>query len=334
MGFIMERMGYNGVLIFAEQNECKIHPIVYELLNIGQNIAYGLKTELYSVLLSPGQIQAEELIYRGSNKVFLYESYHFSTPNEILYKENLVNLINDERPEVILIGATNFGKSLAPRIAAALKTGLVSDCTDIKINEEGKTIQISTAFIDSLLTKTLIYKLPQMATIRQKAFSEAKRDSNMTGKIIKKEAKVPDHSKISTLKKLETQEVDISEAEVIISGGRGLKSPEDLEMLQELAYLLKGVVGSSRPLVDDGWIDRSHQVGYSGKRVKPKLYIACGISGAPNHLTGMIDSKIIVAINKDPSAPIFNVANYGIVGDLYEMVPEIIKQLRKEKNEE
>lgn len=327
----MEEKGYNGVLIFAEQNEGRIHPIVYELLNIGRNIASKLRTELSSVLMSQSNILAEELIQRGVDKVFLYENPHFSTPNEILYKENLINLINDERPKVILIGATNFGKSLAPRLAAALKTGLVSDCNDIKINEEGKTIQISPAFRESLLTKTLIHKLPQMATIRQKAFSEAEKDSSREGKIIKKEAKIQDHSGIITLKKLKSQEVDITEAEVIVSGGRGLKSPEDLELLQELANLLKGVVGSSRPLVDDGWIDRSHQVGYSGKRVKPKLYIACGISGAPNHLTGMKDSEVIVAINKDPSAPIFKVANYGIIGNLYEVIPEIIKQIREDQ---
>lgn len=324
---------YKGVLVFAEQNEGKIHPISYELLNVGRKVADRLETELSAVLLSPSQIGAEELIYRGADKVFLYQSPLFDYPDEIICKENLVSLINGEKPEIFLVGATNFGRSLAPRVQAALNTGITADCTGLDVDEDGKLLQIRPAFSGTLIAKIVTNTYPQMATVRYKQFEAAQRDLTRKGEIIEKEVKAPEHAGVKTLKKLKTKEVDIAEAEVIVSGGRGLKDPQDFELLGELADLLDGVVGSSRPLVDEGWIDRSHQVGYSGNRVKPKLYIACGISGAPNHLVGMKESEIIIAINTDPSAPIFEVADYGIVGDLYEVVPELTNQIRESKNE-
>lgn len=323
---------YQGVLVFAEQNNGKIHPVSYELLRKGRELSDELGVELSAVLLSPGKITPEELIYCGADKVFLYENPLFSEPDEILYKENLVSLIKKEKPEIFLVGATNFGRSLAPRIAAALKTGLTADCTGLEIHEDGKLLQIRPACSSTLLARILNDRYPQMATIRYKEFEEAERNPVKKGKIIKKEVKVPEYSGVRTVKKLKSQEVNITDAEIVVSGGRGLREPEDLGLLLELANLLKGVVGSSRPLVDEGWIDRSHQVGYSGNRVKPRLYIACGISGAFNHLAGMKDSEIIVAINTDPSAPIFKVADYGIIGDLYKVIPEMINQLKEDRN--
>lgn len=330
----MRKDKYKGVLIFAEQNEGKMHPISYELLNIGHKIANKLEVDISSVLISPGHIDSKELIYRGSDKVFLYQNNLFRYPDEIIYKENLVNLINEEKPEIFLVGATNFGRSLAPRVAASLKTGLTADCTGLEIDEKGRLLQIRPASSGTLLAKIVTNTYPQMATIRYKEFNEAERNSSKKGKIIEKEVKIPNYRGVKTLMKLKSIKTDITEAEVVVSCGRGIKDPGDLELIRELSNLLNGVVGTSRPLVDEGWIDRSHQVGYSGNRVKPKLYIACGISGAPNHLAGMKDSNIIVAINTDPSAPIFKIANYGIVGDLYKVIPEIIDKLRENKNEE
>ncbi|MEA3408030.1 MAG: electron transfer flavoprotein subunit alpha/FixB family protein [Chloroflexota bacterium] len=320
---------YKGVLILAEQNEGELHPISYELLNVGRTIADKLGTELWAVLLSPNRCAAEELIYRGASKVFFYQSPSFGHPDEIVYKENLVTLVNEEKPEVLLIGGTNFGRSLAPRLQAALHTGLTADCTGFDVNEDGKLIQIRPACSGTLLAQIVNARYPQMATVRYKEFDEAPRDPGREGTIVQKQADVPNFTGVKTLGKLKSKEVDITEAEVVVSGGRGLKDSTDFALLKELADLLGGVVGSSRPLVDEGWIDRSHQVGYSGNRVKPKLYIACGISGAPNHLAGMKESAVVVAINTDPSAPIFKVADYGIVGDLYEVVPELIDQIKE-----
>ncbi|MFP3897173.1 MAG: electron transfer flavoprotein subunit alpha/FixB family protein [Anaerolineales bacterium] len=325
--------GYSGVLILAEQNEGELHAISSELLNVGRRIADELGTGLSAVLLTPDPSGAEELICRGAERVFVYTSPAFGHPDEMVYKENLVTLIDEERPEVFLIGGTNFGRSLAPRLQAALHTGLTADCTGFEVNEEGKLVQIRPACSSTLLAQIVSDRYPQMATVRYKEFEEAPRDPAQTGEIIERQASIPDLAGVRTLEKLTSREVDITEAQVIVSGGRGLKDPQDFRLLEELADLLDGVVGSSRPLVDEGWIDRAHQVGYSGNRVKPTLYIACGISGAPNHLAGMSQAEVVVAINTDPSAPIFKVADYGIVGDLYEIVPELVEQIRKERHE-
>ncbi len=324
---------YRGVLVLAEQNEGELHAISYELLNVGRGIADALETGLSAVLLTPDPSGAEELIHRGADKVFVYTSPAFGCPDEIVYKENLVTLVDEERPEVFLIGGTNFGRSLAPRLQAALHTGLTADCTGFDVNEEGKLVQIRPACSSTLLAQIVSDRYPQMATVRYKQFDEAPRDPAQKGEIIAKQAQVSNLTGIKVLEKLESREVDITEAQVVVSGGRGLKDPQDFRLLEELADLLEGVVGSSRPLVDEGWIDRAHQVGYSGNRVKPRLYIACGISGAPNHLAGMSQAEVVVAINTDPSAPIFKVADYGIVGDLYKVVPELMEQIRKDRHE-
>ncbi|MFO7917621.1 MAG: electron transfer flavoprotein subunit alpha/FixB family protein [Anaerolineae bacterium] len=324
---------YRGVLVLAEQNEGELHAISYELLNVGRRIADDLGTGLSAVFLTPDPSGVEELICRGADKVFVYQSPSFGRPDEIVYKDNLVTLVEEEKPEVFLIGGTNFGRSLAPRLQAALHTGLTADCTGFEVNEEGKLVQIRPACSSTLLAQIVSDRFPQMATVRYKEFEEAPRDPARNGEIIERQASIPDLTGVRTLEKLTSREVDITEAQVVVSGGRGLKDPQHFQLLEELAELLDGVVGSSRPLVDEGWIDRAHQVGYSGNRVKPTLYIACGISGAPNHLAGMRQAEVVVAINTDPSAPIFKVADYGIIGDLYEVVPELIERIRKDKDE-
>jgi len=171
---------------------------------------------------------------------------------------------------------------------------------------------------------------PQMATVRYRVMKMRERDTSRKGRIIKKEVEIVEETGMKIIEKIKADEVNLADAEVIVSGGRGLKKPEDFKLLQELAESLGGVVGSSRPLVDAGWISKDHQVGFSGNTVKPKVYIACGISGSPQHLFGMRDSDIIIAINKDPTAPIFNVSDYGIIGDLYEVVPLLIREIKGE----
>lgn len=318
-----------GVLTFAEQHEGTIHPVSYELTGKGRELADKLGTKLYSVLLTGKETEARELIYRGADEVFYYEDPSFNLPNELVYEKNIVDLVREEKPEIFLVGATNFGRSLAPRIAASLDTGLTADCTGLEIDESGKLEQIRPAFSGNILAHIKSTKYPQMSTVRYKEFNEPPRDPSRKGRIIKKKAVVTGIDEVRVLEKEREKEVDITEARVVVSGGRGLRKREDFKLLKELADLLGGVVGSSRPLVDEGWISKDHQVGYSGNRVKPKVYIACGISGSSQHQFGMRESDIIVAINTDPSAPIFKISDYGIVGDIYEVVPMLIDLIRQ-----
>ncbi len=324
---------YKGVMIFAEQEDGKIHPVSYELLGKGRDIADKLGVKLSCVLLGfQMKNEVNELICQGADKIFLYDHPSLKEFDVIRYKQNIVNLVKEENPEIFLLGATHLGRSLGPRIAVALKTGLTADCIDLKVDEEGNLIQIRPAFSGNILAYIKTKTRPQMSTVRYKVMEKRKRDPTRKGEIIMKDSEVVENSGTNILKKEKAGEVNITEADIIVSGGRGLKKPDDFKILHELADFLGGVVGSSRPLVDEGWIGREHQVGFSGNTVKPKLYFACGISGAPQHLAGMRDSDIIVAINTDPSAPIFKVADYGIVGDLYEVVPKLIDEIRKDKN--
>ncbi len=319
----------SGVWILAEQQKGKIHPVTFELLQKGRELSDDLDTNLTAVLCTPDKEKTQELIYRGADRVILVEDENFDEPDESFFKENIVELIENEKPHIFLIGATNFGRSLAPRIAAALETGLTADCTGLRI-KDGDFVQIRPAFTGNILAHISTDRCPKMATVRYKEFEESERDTERDGKIVQKaplEKKEDDGIKI--IKEIVEESVNIQDAEVVCSGGRGLEDPDDFELIEKLASALGGKVGSSRPLVDEGWISRDHQVGYSGNRVKPNIYIACGISGAPQHLAGMKESDIIIAINKDPSAPIFKHADYGIVGDLYEVVPELIKQIKE-----
>ncbi|NIQ04247.1 MAG: electron transfer flavoprotein subunit alpha/FixB family protein [Candidatus Korarchaeota archaeon] len=318
---------HEGVLTFAEVQE-GIHPVSYEIIGKARELADQLEVEVYSVLLTGVDVSPEELVYRGADKVFVFNHPAFSQPNEMIHEKNIVDFVKELKPEIFLIGATNFGRSLAPRVAAALETGLTADCTNLRI-KEGKLEQIRPAFSGNVLAHIMTSTVPQMATVRYKEFKEPTRDPSREGEIIEKEPTIPSDTGIEILGVEQKEEVDLAEAEIIISGGRGLKKPKDFKLLEKLATLLGGKVGSSRPLVDEGWISKAHQVGYSGNRVKPRLYIATGISGAPQHLVGMRDSDCIVAINKDRSAPIFRVADYGVVGDLYKIVPELIKVLKR-----
>lgn len=318
---------YKGILVIAEQNNNIIHKVSYELLNKARELAEELNVPLNCLLLGNGGIDVKELNYRGADTVFFMKSDIFSYADEYLYKKNIVEFINENKPEIILIGATNFGRSLAPRIAAALKTGLTADCTNLKIDEEGHLIQIRPAFSDNILAYIKTARFPQMATIRYKEFSEAERNLNRKANIVELSPYFNNNDKINVIKTFCDSDIDITEAEIVVAAGRGIKKKEDLKMVETLAQKLGGVMGVSRALVDAGMASSAYQVGYSGNRVKPKIYIACGISGAPQHLAGMKESKLIIAINSDPSAPIFSIADYGYVGDIYEIIPNLIRDL-------
>lgn len=328
-------MGLNGrgdVLVFAEQDNGVVHPVTYELLGKGRELASRLGIGL-SVLLLGHDIQekAAELIQYGGAKVYVIDHPCLNEFDVIQYTRNTVKLVKKVKPEIFLVGATRIGRSLAPRIAAALRTGLTADCVDLDLDEEGNLIQIRPAFSGNIMAQIKTRTKPQMATVRYKVMKASKKNTSRKGIVENIEPEIVKDTGIQTVQKTRADEVNLAEAEIIVSGGRGLRKPEDFALLEELAEALGGVVGSSRPLVDAGWISKDHQVGFSGHTAKPRLYIACGISGAPQHLFGMRDSDVIIAINKDPSAPIFNVADYGVVGDLYEIIPLLIKEIKAAK---
>lgn len=326
---------FGPILIFGEQEDGKIHPVSYELLGKGRDLSDKLGTELCAVLLGQGLYEeAKELMYYGADKVFLYDDSSLRDFDVIRYKNNIVKLAEQIKPSFFLIGATRIGRSLAPRIAAALKTGLTADCVDLQIDEEGNLVQTRPAFSGNIMAQIKTKTRPQMATVRYKVMKKMEKNAERKGTVIRKEIEKMDGTGIRIIEKIPADQLNISEANVIISGGSGLKRPEDFEILEELAELLGGVVGSSRPLVDAGWISRDHQIGFSGNTVKPRIYMAFGISGAPQHLFGMRDSDIIIAVNKDASAAICDISDYLIVGDLYEVLPVLIRELKKMKQED
>ena len=323
-----------SVMVFAEQEDGKVHQVTYELLGKGRELAEKSKAMLSSVLLGyQVEKEAEELIYYGADRVFLYDHPSLKDFDVIRYKENLVSLVREEKPGIFLIGATRIGRALGPRVAAALQTGLTADCVELNVDEKGSLIQIRPAFSGNIMAKIRTKTKPQMATVRYKVMKKMERNPDRKGEIIKKKVRIVEETGIEILEKRESSEVDLAEAEIVVSCGRGLRKPEDIKLIEKLAESLNGVLGSSRPLVDDGWISKEHQVGFSGNTVKPKLYIACGISGAPQHLFGMRDSEIIIALNKDPSAPIFNFSDYGVIGDIYEVIPSLIEAIRRRKKQ-
>ncbi len=323
---------FKGVWIFAEQSQGRIASVAYELLGIGRKLADELQTELSAVLFGEAA-EIEELIRWGADKVYYADAPQYSFLDDELYAKTLVKLINQHKPEILLAGATAIGRSFIPRVAAKLRVGLTADCTGLEIDKEtGNLLQIRPAFGGNIMA-TIVSPTsrPQIATVRPRVMKRGEYNYNKKGEIIKIEPLEPT-GRIKVLERLEDTsfcKVNLQDAKVIVSGGRGIGGPEGFKMLWELANLLGGTVGASRAAVDEGWIPYAHQVGQTGKTVCPKLYIACGISGAVQHLVGMQSSDIIVAINKDPNAPIFNVATYGIVGDLKEIVPLMIKKLKE-----
>ncbi len=329
---------YRGVWVVAEQKGGKVQSVTYELLGAGRSLADQREVELGAVLIGDGLSDAAaELITRGADKVYLVQSPELAEFLDEPYSRILARLIREKKPEIVLTGATTIGRSLIPRVAAEIYTGLTADCTGLAIDpERGLLLQTRPAFGGNIMATIVCENYrPQMATVRHKVMKEAEADPSRKGEVIEVEVKPEDC--LSRTRFLETVEelgyaVNIAEADIIVSGGRGMKGPENYALLQELADLLGGAVGASRAAVDSGWIPYSHQVGQTGKTVQPKLYIACGISGAIQHLVGMQSAETIVAINRDPAAPIFTVADYGLVGDLFEIVPALIKQLKARRN--
>ena len=326
---------YKDVWVFCEQKKGVIQTISYELLGEGKKLSAKLKGKLCAVLLGDKmESKANEVAWRGADKIYLVDSPHLKNYQDEPYTKVLVELIREYKPEVILCGATTIGRSLISRVAITIDAGLTADCTGLDIDEKERLLMQTRPAFGGNIMATIVTPnhRPQMSTVRHKVMKEPELNKSHKAEIIKKN--YPDNILSSRTKIIDIVEeieetINLSEADIIVSGGRGIGSAENFSVIKELAKVLGGAVGSSRGAVDAGWMPYSHQVGQTGKTVCPKLYIACGISGQIQHLIGMQSSKIIVAINKDPDAPIFKVATYGIVSDLFEIVPSLTKEFKK-----
>ncbi|CZR95660.1 MULTISPECIES: electron transfer flavoprotein subunit alpha/FixB family protein [unclassified Clostridioides] len=333
MNDIKDLSSYKNVWIFAEQREGKIAPVVIELLGEGRKLATEVDAELCAVLLGKDvDGLAKELITFGADKVYVADDALLEKYTTDAYTKVIKDAIDEIKPEIMLFGATHIGRDLAPRIASRVGTGLTADCTKLEIDPEDKKIKQTRPAFGGNIMATIICPnhRPQMSTVRPGVMDKAEQDETRTGEVIALDYKITqDDIRTTVLETVKTKKdlVSLTDANVIVSGGLGLGGPEGFEMLKKLADKLGGVVGSSRAAVDAGWIDHSHQVGQTGTTVKPNLYIACGISGAIQHLAGMQSSDFIIAINKNPAAPILEIADYGVVGDLHEIVPMLIDKL-------
>ena len=323
--------GHRGVWVFAEQRGGQLAGVVLELLNEGRHLALQLGEPLACVLLG-NQVQhlSYELMEYGADEVYLAMDPELELYRDDLYAQVIEDLVRAYRPGIFLIGGTANGRSLAPRVATGLETGLTADCTEFDLDEEGNLLQTRPAFGGNLMaTIRCPEHRPQMATVRPKVFPAAERQLGRMGREIPVE--LPDFrpwARILEIVEENTTGPNLAEADIVVAGGRGLGSPEKFRLIEELAQALGGAVGASRAVVDAGWVNYPHQVGQTGRTVAPKLYIACGISGAIQHLVGMQSADVIVAINKDPDAPIFGVATYGIVGEVEEVIPALIREIK------
>ncbi|MBC7286912.1 MAG: electron transfer flavoprotein subunit alpha [Armatimonadetes bacterium] len=327
---------YRGVWVWVEHFHGEVHPVSWELLGKARELAQPRNCEVGAVLLGHGvEHLAQEAGYYGADVVYLIDDPILHDYRTIPYTMGIVKLVRKYKPEIMLMGATTTGRDLAGSVATELRTGLTADCTGLDIDElTGLLRQTRPAFGGNIMATILTRRhRPQMATVRPRVMRALPRDESRQARVVREELGMTEDEVPKKILKWvpddESKAVNLQYAEVIVSGGRGLGGPDGFRLMAELAEALGGVVGASRGAVDAGWISHDHQVGQTGTTVRPRLYIACGISGAIQHRVGMEHSDIIVAINIDPNAKIFQIADFGIVGDLYEVVPELIRQARE-----
>ena len=319
--------------LYAEHREGVLSSVVKEIIGVARQLKESIDKPIYAILLGQDvQHIAEEMLEYGVDEVWMRQDPALGDFAEDVQAEVVTSILEEMKPEIFLGGGTIVGRSLLPRVAVKLETGLTADCTELTIDEETKLLrQTRPAFGGSIMATILTQShRPQMATVRHKVMKEAEKiEGEPKGKIVSVDHIPVPKARIEVLEfvKEEGETVNIVEADFIVSAGRGIQDPKNVGLIAKLANAVGGALGASRAVVDAGWVPYSHQVGQTGKTVNPVVYIACGISGAIQHLAGMKSSDIIIAINRDPNAPIFDVADYGIVGDLFEVVPELIKQI-------
>jgi electron transfer flavoprotein alpha subunit len=323
------------IWVFAESKDGKIRKITHELLSKGSDLAAKSGGSLVAVLLGHNVSGlAQELAHYGAQKVFVADDPKLAHYNTDGYNKVISNLLKEHQPATFLTGTTFNGKDLTPRVAARLDAGAVSDVTDFDCDSDGKITATRPIYAGKAFSQVTFSGFPQIVEVRSNAMAVKTPDSSRSAEIINIAANLQDSDIRTVVKEVKVSsgdKIELTEADIIVSGGRGLKGPENLYLVSDLAKALGAAQGASRAIVDAGWIDYDYQVGQTGKVVSPNMYVACGISGAIQHLAGMSSSKIIVAINKDPDAPIFKVADYGIVGDVFKVLPALTEAIKKEK---
>jgi electron transfer flavoprotein alpha subunit len=326
---------HQGVWVFAEQRDGKIKGVSFELLAKARQLATDLKSGVSAVCFGADIEDVDKLIAYGADKVYLVQNPDLANNPEDMLTRQFSQLIQQHKPEIVLAGATALGRSFIPRVAANVRCGLTADCTGLEIDIEKRQLWQTRPTFGGNIMATIICpsSRPQMSTVRPRTFKKGNPDPTRQGQITKIDLdKDAASSRTQLLNFVEdmSEKIKLDEADIIVSGGRGLGKLENFKIIADLASAMGAALGSSRPPVDEGWIAYSHQVGQTGKTVAPKLYIACGISGAVQHMAGMQTADTIVAINSDPAAPIFDIATYGLVGDLFKIVPMLTEQLKKE----
>lgn len=332
---VKDLSAYKGVWVFAEQREKKIMPVVIELLGEGKKLAKEVGCELCAVLCgSEVEELADELFEYGADKVYVADAPELEKYTTDGYTKVIFEAIEEYKPEIVLLGATHIGRDLGPCLAVKANTGLTADCTMLEIDPEDKKIKQTRPAFGGNLMATIVCPnhRPQMSTVRPGVMAKAEHTPGRKGEIVKLNVSFNEgdiRTKVLDIVKSMKETVSLADAEIIVAGGMGLGKAEGFDLLKELADKLGGIVASSRAAVDAGWIDHAYQVGQTGTTVKPKIYVACGISGAIQHVAGMQNAEQIIAINTAENAPIFEVADYGIVGDLYKVIPAMIEELGK-----
>ena len=324
--------GHKGVWVFAEKRGKDFAGVTFELIGAAKELAGELGTKVSVIALGHDMEECtEELFAYGADEAYVVDRPELADFSDELYCDAAVQIIEKEKPEILLIGATAYGRSLAPRIASRLCTGLTADCTQLEIDREsGLLIQTRPAFGGNIMASIVCPNhRPQMATVRPKVLKIPTPDFAMKGKLIEPDVQIKGEPKVKLVEVIKkAQGANIADAGIIVAAGRGIGKADNIKHVQELADAVGGVVAASRPLVDSGWIDYSAQVGQTGKTVAPKVYFAIGISGAIQHTAGMSSADIIVAVNSDREAPIFEIADYAIVGDAVEVTKELVKAFK------
>ncbi len=329
---------WSGVWVYCEFRAGALAPVALELLGVGRKLADARRVKLSAVLIGADTAgTAEKLIAHGADMVYLADDPALAYFTDETYGAILTDLIQHHKPEIVLAGATAIGRSFIPGVANALGAGLTADCTQLDIREDdGALLQTRPAFGGNIMATIVCpSSRPQMSTVRPKVMKELEFDANRGGEIVEVSIQPAMlQSKVRVLESVisEDDDVNIQESDILVGGGRGLDSEKGFALIRELAASLSGSVSASRAVVDAGWIGYPHQVGQTGKSVAPKLYLACGLSGAIQHVAGMQSSETIVAINRDEHAPIFDVADFGIVGDLFEILPKLIRKIEGQRN--
>ena len=335
----MSNADYQGVFVFAQQVDGQVAGVALELLGKAHELAQVRQTRVTVVLLGHHVSGLTgELIAAGADRVLVLDRPELEVYMTEPYTWAMARIIREYRPEIVLTPATAIGRDLAPRVSSRVHTGLTADCTGLEIQEEtGNLLMTRPAFGGNIMATILCPEhRPQMATVRPGVMRRLPADASRQGEVVLLDWEVPPQTRnveILEVVKAVSEAVDIQDAKVLVSGGRGMGGPENFKLLEQLAEVLGGTVAASRAAVDAGWIAKDRQVGQTGKTVRPNLYIACGISGAIQHLAGMEESDMIVAINKDETAPIFGVADYGIVGDALQVIPALIEELKAYKKQ-